>query len=166
MPTDWHQRGDFSAFPPAYRAWVWWCSVAPERRAGGALGGSALFRALARHYRRHPTSDQNLVGVPGEGDRYTAFVDLTDFQAAVHTVAKLREIHLEKELLHKILPHVDTFVDVGANYGLFSLWINFASTGIASSCGWGPHTAPNCPRTTRSRTSWPTSSRLIPSRST
>jgi FkbM family methyltransferase len=108
----WFELPVVSELPVSLRLWAWWLRYGPRRSSGGTLGGSALFR-LAR---RLGGSCVTLSGGP-----YRLSVDPCDFEVFNHTLGVWLNGSPESWLLQSLLRPGDVLLDVGANYGLYSL---------------------------------------------
>ncbi|MEJ7810660.1 MAG: FkbM family methyltransferase [Gemmatimonadaceae bacterium] len=105
-------------FPPAYRAYAAYCRRMAEPSKNVIRGGSFLLRALIRLTRAAGLSDHVGVRV-GREDR-VIFLDLLD-QRMLWALGEVREHSGEARVLRRILREGDTFLDVGANHGSYSV---------------------------------------------
>src|SRR6476646_9440981 len=78
----WPALPPVSQLPLPYRAWAWWLRHGPPRRQG-VLGGSALFRALARGY---GISSRNTLHTLTAPSLPALTIDLLDFETFPHTL--------------------------------------------------------------------------------
>jgi FkbM family methyltransferase len=101
--------------PSPIRVFARYCRIAPETRSGRLLGAELVYRALSRWAR--------LAGVPDRvrvvTDAHVVHLDLADPRSLVvpGEIADLVESHFLAELLGP----GDTFIDIGANHGSFSI---------------------------------------------
>jgi len=103
-------------FPRAYRFYAQYCRVVANRSSGLVRGGSALFRLLASVHSRLG-GDCACALQHGES---TIFVDLSDIRV-FEVLGESASDSGERRILSAFLKPGDTFVDVGANHGSFSL---------------------------------------------
>jgi FkbM family methyltransferase len=117
----WYSCPNFRDFPPVARAWVSWCARGWKRRGGGSFGANLLFRLMRSYYRLHPYDGDNYVTISSSFDGFPFVVDLLDFEIYHHTVPLLSHRRPELELFKGLLAPNTTFIDIGANHGIFAL---------------------------------------------
>jgi FkbM family methyltransferase len=103
-------------FPALFRAYAAYSRLAFNRSSGRVLGGSALLRLLARVTAVLGLPDVTAVTIR-DG---TLFIDLLDsrFLTVLH---EARAFGGEGRILEHVLERGDSFVDVGANHGSYSM---------------------------------------------
>ena len=101
------------ALPPLYRFFAWYCRALPRNSRGVAFGSEWVFHCAAWCTRRFGLRDEAELCV----DSHVVWLSLTDARA----LAVPNEIHSVRALLGDFLRRGDTFVDVGANHGSYSL---------------------------------------------
>jgi FkbM family methyltransferase len=115
--SGWFDDGALVAcLPWLWRGYAAYSRAMVNRRTGLVRGGSFLFRLLRRAAPRLSMPDAVRVRV---GAR-SAWVDLRD-QRCLWVFDELRGTGLEAGVLARLLAPGDTFLDVGANHGSFSV---------------------------------------------
>jgi len=103
-------------FPGLYRHYARYCRGMVDRETGLIRGGTALFKVVRRMQRSCGLATS-------AGIRYgemTIYLDLTDTRM-VWVLPELMQASAEHRILHTLLKPGDTFVDIGANHGSFSV---------------------------------------------
>jgi FkbM family methyltransferase len=106
-----------SQLPFSYRAWAWWLRNGPKR-GEGTLGGSRVF-AVLRWLRRARAGTPYVTLSAIDHPRLT--IDLTDFESFHHALAVWYRGDAEMEVLRRLTAGDGTFIDAGANFGVYSL---------------------------------------------
>lgn len=127
----WYENKEFKYFPILFRVFIFYCAHGIKRYKGGTLGGNKLFNLIRKYYLAHPYKGSNFVTIPANNRSFYAVLDLLDFEIFQHSVSGFSRDRAEKTLLSKMLPKKCTFIDVGANCGLFTL--NAANIGGVNS---------------------------------
>ena len=106
-----------AALPGRYRAYAAWSRFAGDRNSRKVIAGSFLLRALRRLSRS--TGRSTVAPIRG----IDGLVVLTDFadERVLEVIHEIRGENPEYPVMQVLLREGDTFVDVGANYGTFSL---------------------------------------------
>lgn len=117
----WFHCLEFRHFPFLHRLWLFWCAHGFKRASGGTLGGNCLFSLVKQYFLWRPFQGNNFIAVPVRNGGYIAVLDLLDFQTFLHTVPVLAKKGAERQVLEMLFRPGDTFVDIGANQGVFSL---------------------------------------------
>jgi FkbM family methyltransferase len=112
----WPQLPPVAQLPLRYRSWAWWLRNGPKR-AEGTLGGSAMFRLIARSMRGPAFFTLHADGRP----RLT--IDLHDFESFHHALPVWYRGDEELGALQEIMKDGGTLIDGGANYGAYALRI-------------------------------------------
>jgi len=102
--------------PPLYRAYAGYSSVVFDRSTGRVPGGSWLLRMLARVTALLRLQD----AIPLRLAQGTLYVDLLDSRLLT-VLHEARASGGERRILDQVLAKGDSFVDVGANHGSYSL---------------------------------------------
>ena len=109
-----------AALPWRSRLWLAWMKWAP-RLGSRVPGGSALFRLL--HGRRRVSEPgDSLVALEAAALPRLLVVDPTDYEVYQHTIPLWLHGSPEHDLIRRHLRPGALFVDVGANYGVYSLF--------------------------------------------
>lgn len=114
LSAPWYELQFAGRLPLAVRVWRWWLMHAPRRRAGGVWAGSAIFRML----RPSIPNRAVLLDCPG---RPSIAIHPRDVECFIHTVPLWVQGSGEETLLGALAVTDAVFVDVGANYGLYTL---------------------------------------------
>lgn len=121
MSRQWYMHDAFDGFPLRCRLWIAWCRCGLKHRNGTTVAGSILFKLLRRWLRWLPAGTDNYWPVHGSRLSLPLVVDLLDLQSYIHTVPVLSRGSNEFELQAELLRPGMTFLDIGANYGLYTL---------------------------------------------
>jgi FkbM family methyltransferase len=103
-------------FPWLFRAYAAYCRITMNRRTGMIRGGSFLLRKIARVTRALGASSQ----IPVDVDHRVVFINLLD-PRMLWVLDEIRAENSEAAALSRVLKSGDTFVDIGANHGSYSL---------------------------------------------
>ena len=114
----WYQDGDLvRALPRRYQAYAYWSRLAGDPASRRVPAGSFLLRSI-RGLSRLAGLD-TVAQVRGI-DRLTVLADFAD-ERILEVVHEIRGENPEYAMMRAILCKGDTFIDVGANFGTFSL---------------------------------------------
>jgi FkbM family methyltransferase len=106
-----------SRLPLRYRAYAAYSRLAGSRDSRRVVGGSFLLRILRRI--SHATGLGTVVPVRGIGG-LVVYADFND-ERILDVIHEIRGENPEYRVMSQLLKPSDTFVDVGANFGTFSL---------------------------------------------
>ncbi|AIE74687.1 MULTISPECIES: FkbM family methyltransferase [unclassified Synechocystis] len=123
--NNWSDSPEFTQFPLLFRLWLWWCSKGRKRSNGGTFGGNQLFTIAKKYFSIFPYKTKNLISIWIERWQLYIVLNLLDFQVYQHTIPSISNNKSEFLLQEMLLKSGDVFLDIGANYGMFTL---FAST--------------------------------------
>ncbi len=129
MLLKWYDVPEFKQIPFICRMWLWYCAYGPKRNSGGTWGGNKLYDAMHWYLKNFSHRNSSLMPINIPRWNLDIVVDLLDFESYHHTIPIASGGNSEMFLQDLLLTPGDTFVDIGANYGLFSL---HASTLIGS----------------------------------
>jgi len=112
-----HDKNLVAALPLRYRAYALYSRLLGRPETRRVRGGSFMLRALRRASRavRRPTT----VRIRGR-DGVVVVTDFAD-ERVLDVIHEIRGENPEYDVMRTILRDGDTFIDVGANYGTFSL---------------------------------------------
>ena len=102
--------------PWLYRAYALYSRRMANRSTGRVLGGSLMHRVLARVTRALALADSAMV----QTSAGKVFVDLLDSRMLI-VLHEIRAQQDEFRIMRHVLHAGDTFIDVGANHGSFSM---------------------------------------------
>lgn len=126
-PVGWYKSEGFQHFPILCRLFRFYCAYGIRRHSGGVVGGNKFYSLIRKYYLTFPYKGSNFVTIPAEQGKFLATVDILDFETFQHSVPGFTRDIIEKRLIKMLFPRNGTFIDIGANYGVFSLH--------AASCG-------------------------------
>jgi len=108
--------------PLPIRVWASYLKYGPKRKSGGTWGGSAMFNFARKYVWANYFWGEKIVTLknPGSGDRIV--ISTTDFECFNHTIDLWLYKSNEHNILSKLMNKGDVFIDVGANYGVYSLY--------------------------------------------
>jgi len=117
----WLNHSIVQQLPLSYRLWARYLRFAPRTSSGGAIAGSALFRALRALARVRQPACGGLLTLHDPAVAFSLTVDLLDFESFNHTLDLWLRGCDESRMLRALFNPGDVFVDIGANLGLYSL---------------------------------------------
>jgi FkbM family methyltransferase len=116
--SKWYEDAQLvAALPRRYRAYAAWSRFAGDRNSRRVVAGSFMLRALRRLSRL--TGRSTVAPIHGI-DGLVVLADLAD-ERVLEVIHEIRGENPEYRVMQELLREGDTFVDVGANYGTFSL---------------------------------------------
>jgi FkbM family methyltransferase len=118
--------------------YAWWVRNGFKRKDGFTLGGNAAFHLLRHLHSLVHFQDNNYVSISAYDEKFQMVVDLTDFEVPHHTLPLSLGKDSETRLLELFFPRAGTFVDVGANYGFYSLVASHLGGEKAVVCAYEP----------------------------
>jgi FkbM family methyltransferase len=132
----WPTLPPVSQLPLAYRGWAWWLRNGPKS-AGGTFGGSRLFAAL-KWLRRFsdPRTDYVTLSAPA---RPCLTISLTDFEGFIHALPVWYRGDVMLEVLQRLAAGSGTFIDIGANHGVYALGVAYLLGGPVVAVEPQPH---------------------------
>jgi FkbM family methyltransferase len=118
VTTRWYaDRSLTRNLPLRYKAYALYSRIAADKETRHVRGGSFLLRALrAVSSAAHLSTIVEIGGIDG----LTVVADMAD-ERILEVIHEIRGDNPEYEVLSTLLHEGDTFVDVGANFGTFSL---------------------------------------------
>jgi FkbM family methyltransferase len=122
IKSKWCECPEFEQFPSLCRFWLWWCSQGPKRSGVGTVGRNKLFSVVKKYFSLFPQKTNNMVSIWIERWGLYIVLDLLDFQIYQHTIPSISNTNSEFLLQEILLKPGNTFLDVGANYGMFTLF--------------------------------------------
>ncbi len=106
--------------PFLFRLWARYLQIAPRRSSGGAVAGSAAFR-IARTLTRVRDRQGGLLTLQHSAAPFALTIDLQDFESFNHTLDLWLQGSDEARLVRTLFAPGHTFLNIGANQGLYSL---------------------------------------------
>jgi FkbM family methyltransferase len=103
--------------PARYRAYALYCRIVGSRSSRRVRGGSFLLRALRNL--NHALGLESVARIRGI-DGLEVFADFND-ERILDVIHEIRGENPEYRVMRELLSPGDTFIDVGANFGTFSL---------------------------------------------
>lgn len=107
--------------PLPMRAWVAYVRLGPKRGTGGTVGGNRLFRLAAWLTHIVASREDRFLTLRHRSAKFSISVDVGDFEIFNHTIDLWLYGSSESRLLTQLMHPGDVFLDIGANYGVYSL---------------------------------------------
>jgi FkbM family methyltransferase len=134
----WYEQSLIKDLPLPHRLYAWWIRNGFKRQNGFTWGGNKLFELVRSTYTLLPSRNNNYVSIPACENRFQMVVDLTDFEVPHHTIPLSLGTGSEARLLELFFPRGGTFIDVGANYGFYSLLASYLGGKQSVVCAFEP----------------------------
>lgn len=120
MIEPWHNCVEHAQWPAVVRAYIEYCRRGPRRRNGGAIAGNTLFR-LTRHLQSWLGNEGRYAEIQFPRAGLGVFLDPTDLESLIHTLPAFSRGTTGWKFVSQSLVPGDVFVDIGANYGIYTL---------------------------------------------
>jgi len=134
----WYEQSLIKDLPLPHRLYAWWIRNGFKRQNGFTWGGNKLFELVRSTYTLLPSRKNNYVSIPAYQNSFQMVVDLTDFEVPHHTIPLSLGTGSEARLLERLFPPGGTFIDVGANYGFYSLLASYLGGKESVVCAFEP----------------------------
>ena len=128
--------------PLPIRVWAGYLKYGPSRKSGGTWGGSAIFNILSTFIRGKSFLKDVFVTLQNPASESRIVINITDFECFNHTIDLWLYKSNEHNILLKFMKGGGVFIDIGANYGVYSLYASSVGGGDSKVFSFEPQSDP------------------------